>query len=456
MEIRLRLTLQFTLLVALLLLGVLALNYYQAFRFSLESFEARLRERAVIVASTHLDQDEIHQNQFDEIGKKYQQVLPSEFVVIYDEKNNPKYYENKEESSVSTEFLEKLKREENKMVEKNGRLYLGIFYEDQQGKFFVVASAIDRVGKEKLNNQLQTMYFSFFLFLVFIVLAGQLLAKKALAPIQSVIQQVREISAVNLHERVHYPNNTDEIAQLAQTFNLMLNRLEEAFQSQSSFVQNASHELRNPLAAMIGHVETTLVKERDVKYYEEELRIIHQETLRLSHIVNSLLQLSTASYEQVMEGLTNIRLDELLLDVIEKLSLTKNYHQIEIKWPENQDEELFVRGNRNLLEVALTNILENACKYSDEKLVTCTFQNIGQIIILTIKDRGIGIPQSDLQNIFIPFYRSPLSRQREGFGIGLAIAHKILNLHSIQIKIESEINKGTSVILTFQKSTQEE
>lgn len=451
MEIRLRLTLQFTFLVALLLLAVLALNFYQAYRFSIDSFEARLRERAIIVASTHLDQDEIHQNQFDEIGKKYQQVLPSEFVVIFDEKNKPKYYENRKESSVSAELLKKLKKVESKMVEENDRWYIGIYYEDQQGKFFVVASAIDRIGEEKLNNQLQTMYLSFFLFLVLIVLAGQFLAKKALTPIQSVIQQVREISAVNLHERVLYPNSTDEIAQLAQTFNLMLSRLEEAFQTQSSFVQNASHELRNPLAAMIGHVETTLVKERDVKYYEEELRVIQQETLRLSHIVNSLLQLSTASYDQVMEGLSNIRLDELLLDVIEKLSLTKNYHQVEVNWPDNQDEELYINGNRNLLEVALTNILENACKYSDEKLVTCNFQNVGQIIILTIKDRGIGIPQSDLQNIFIPFYRSPLGRQREGFGIGLAIAHKILNLHGIQIKIESEIDLGTSVILTFHK-----
>lgn len=433
----------------MLLLAVLTLNYYQALRFALDSFEQRLKERAVVVASNFLEQDEVHQTQFDAINKRYQQILPEEQVFIFDSTNKVVNSSILKSIFISPPLLQKLKDNPEKMVEQVGRQFFGIPYEDEKGRFFIVASAIDKVGNEKLKNQLQTMFLSFFFFLIFIVLAGQYLAKKALTPIQVIIGQVTEISAANLHERVKHSNETDEIAQLAQTFNLMLDRLEEAFQTQSQFVQNASHELRNPLAAMIGHAETTLMKTRDVPYYQDELQVILKESLRLSHIVNSLLQLSMANEAQVNESLVKVRLDDLLLDVIEKLARTKNYHQVKIVWPENQDEELVVEGNRQLLKLALYNLLENACKYSDGKPVTCTYTHLGSIISLTIKDQGIGIPKDEIQKIFIPFYRTTSGREKEGFGIGLAIAYKILKLHGIIIDIESEVGIGTTIQLTF-------
>lgn len=452
MEIRLRLTLQFTVLVAFLLLAVLAINYYQAKRFSNESFADRLRERAIVVASTHLEQDPEHQSQFEEINRRYLQELQNEVVMIFASNNSAQTNEKLKALNINSALFEKLKKKEGKMIEFDGRQFMGINYQDNKGVFFIVASGIDNVGQDKLNNQLQTMFLSFFFFLVFIVLAGQYLAKKALTPIQFVMDQVTEISAANLHERVNYPNETDEIALLAHTFNQMLDRLEESFLSQSSFVQNASHELRNPLAAMIGHAETTLLKNRNPEYYEEELQIILQESNRLKHIVNSLLQLSQASETYIEINTTVIRLDELLLDVIEKLSISKNYNQILVVWPENQDDELWISGNASLLEVAISNLLDNACKYSDGKIVTCTFSIRNNLIQFSIEDQGIGISKEDISKVMNPFYRSHSVRNRDGFGIGMAISYKILNLHHIRIQLESELEKGTRIELTLERS----
>jgi signal transduction histidine kinase len=449
-EIRLRLTLQFTVLVGLLLLAVLGVNYYQAYRFARESFEERLKERAILVASIHLEQDEQHKNQFEEINKRYQQILPNESVSIFDHSDSQIEIGRLAKNQFHAKILKDLKKKTGQLTQINGRHVIGLVYNDNQGDFFIVASATDEVGESKLSNQLQSMFLSFFIFLVFIVLAGQFLAKKALAPIQFVIKQVTEISAANLHERVIYPNETDEIAQLANTFNRMLDRLEEAFQSQSSFVQNASHELRNPLAAMIGHAETTLLKPRDAGYYEEELQVILQESQRLNHIVNSLLQLSQTSEKQVKEDLKELRLDELVLDVIEKLSLAKDYNQIKVIWPEMADEGLLIMGNKNLLELAISNILDNACKYSDGKIVTCTFLKLGNIIQLIIEDKGIGISEEDLPRIMLPFFRSASVRNREGFGIGLAISKKILELHNVIISLNSRPGEGTKFELTFE------
>jgi signal transduction histidine kinase len=151
----------------------------------------------------------------------------------------------------------------------------------------------------------------------------------------------------------------------------MLNRLEDAFISQSAFVSNASHELRNPIAAMIGQAEVTLLKERSPDFYKTTLNAIHTNAIRLKNIVNSLLQLSQASAEQIKAQIEKIRLDELLLDVVENLNRSQKKYKIEVLLPENQTDEILTEGSEGLIEVALTNLIDNVCKYSDGKPVSC-------------------------------------------------------------------------------------
>ena len=451
MEIRHRLTLQFTILVALLLLAILGFNYFLAYLFASESFLDRLKERAITVATMHLDQDTPHQLQFDEINKRYKQVLKGESIQIYDVNLQIRYSEQTESYKADPQLIAVVRGSEYEANLENGRYVIGFTYNLDGQEFYIFASAIDVTGTSKLQNMLKTMLISFLIFLIFVVLAGQYLSLKALEPIQSVILQVNSITAESLDKRVKYKNDTDEIAQLALTFNSMLVRLEDSFKSQSGFVRNASHELRNPLAAMIGQAEIALNRDRDNAYYKEVMRAIFEEALRLKHIVNSLLELSQASPEVVASNQEIIRLDELLLDIVENLVKSKNYKQIEVRLPESPESEPQIIGNRSLLEVAIGNLIENACKYSDGKRVHCFLDQIENTLQLSIKDEGMGMTEEDITFFTEPFYRSSRARKKEGFGIGMAISSKILQIHGIEMDVKSKLEIGTTVILRFKQ-----
>jgi signal transduction histidine kinase len=450
-EIRHRLTLQFTILVAFLLLAILGFNYFLAYIFASESFLDRLKERAITVATMHLDQDKPHQLQFDEINKRYKQVLKGETIQIYDTNLQIRYSEQTGSYKPDPQLITVVKGGDYEANLENGRYVIGFTYNLGGQEFYIFASAIDVTGNSKLQNMLKTMLISFLIFLIFVVLAGQYLSQKALEPIKSVIFQVNSITAESLDKRVKYKNDTDEIAQLALTFNSMLVRLEDSFKSQSGFVRNASHELRNPLAAMIGQAEIALNRDRDNPYYKEVIRAIFEEALRLKHIVNSLLELSQASPEVVASNQEIIRLDELLLDIVENLVKSKNYKQIEVRLPDSPESEPLTIGNRSLLEVAIGNLIENACKYSDGKLVHCFLDHFENALQLSIKDEGMGMTEEDVTFFTEPFYRSSRARMKEGFGIGMAISSKILQIHGIEMDVKSKLEIGTTVTLRFKQ-----
>lgn len=438
-------------MVAFLLAAILGFNYYLAYIFAKESYFDRLRERALTIAEMQLDQDENNRSRFDAITRRYKQILNGEVVQIYDKNGTIRYQENSFHLDIPADVRKELLFQKKEEILIEDRYFIRVNYLTDDDQFIILASARDLVGTSKLRNMLQTMVISFVLFLGLVVLSGRYLAMKALQPMQEVMSQVSTIEFESLERRVLYRNDKDEIAQLAQTFNLMLDRLEDAFKSQSGFVRNASHELRNPLAAMIGQSEVTLNKPRDPEYYQEVLRAILQEALRLKHIVNSLLQLSQASPSAVRESIEWIRLDELLLDIVEKLSSQNRNYQIEIRLPENPESDLFFTGNPSLLEVAIGNLIENACKYSGGKTVHCALEQKQGQTILKIIDEGIGMSETDIKYFTEPFYRSSRVRGQEGFGIGMAVSSKILQIHGIPMTVQSELNKGTRITLTFGK-----
>jgi len=191
------------------------------------------------------------------------------------------------------------------------------------------------------------------------------------------------------------------------------------------------------------------MKDRDNPYYQEVLMTIYSDALRLKKIVNNLLHLSQANVESSVQNHVQIRLDEMVLDVIENLSRTKGYNQIEVNLPEDSDFNLLVIGNEMLLAVAIGNLIENACKYSDGKPVQCILKRERTKLLLSVQDHGLGMSPEDLKFCMEPFYRSNNARTKEGFGIGMAVSDTILKSHGVGFQIESELGKGTKVKLSF-------
>lgn len=214
----------------------------------------------------------------------------------------------------------------------------------------------------------------------------------------------------------------------------MIRRIDSAYQSEKAFVRSASHELNNPLTAIQGECEITLLKERSPLEYQISLNRILDETKRIVQLMKHLLFLSRGDEEILQNTTEPIFIAEFLRQFLQK------------RVDYSPDHFSFVvRANPQLLKVAIENILSNALKYSDEKRVSISLRSN----ILEIEDHGIGIPVDELEHIFQPFFRGSNTRGYAGHGIGLSLSLRILSAYGAEITVFSELNKGTRVKIIF-------
>jgi signal transduction histidine kinase len=212
--------------------------------------------------------------------------------------------------------------------------------------------------------------------------------------------------------------------------------IESAYQSEKSFISNASHELNNPLTAIQGECEISLMKERTPPDYQASLKRIASETQRIIQLMKHLMFLSKGDEEILKTVTKTIILAEFLMQFMEK--------RIQFA-PDNF--AFMLDMNPYLLKTALSNIIGNALKYSGNEMVEIRLRGA----ILEIKDQGIGIPPEDLNRVFQPFYRAANTREYTGNGIGLSLSVRILRVYGAEISISSVLNEGTKVRIDFQR-----
>jgi signal transduction histidine kinase len=251
---------------------------------------------------------------------------------------------------------------------------------------------------------------------------------------------------MHLHKRVHEGNRRDEIAQLAMTFNQMLFRLEDAFVSQRSFVSHASHELRTPLTNTLGTLETSLRYDQNPADWRESMVIAVEELKKVIALTNGLLGLAKVTDGPV--ALTNVQVDDCLLTAIAQVQTKYPGRNLPLQFMTNEEDSFTVKGNDTLLTTAFLNVLDNACKYSGEA-VSVQLQLKKEQITVTVADQGRGITETDAAHIFDPLYRGENVDDVPGYGIGLAITQKIIDLHQGILQITSNENRGTLVTISL-------
>lgn len=447
MKLRTKITSIFIILTSLFLTGVFIIIFYSSKKYTESEFYLRLSQRATIAAQAYLDKDELNSDIYEDIRIRHLQTLPNEKEVIYqvDAKNKKPLTElNKD---LPDYFFQKVFDDQYAELKQDEYFYTGLLYHHNKGDFIVVLSATDLYGFGKLNNLRNILISAFFASIVFIFILGRYYAKQALSPISKIIVEVNSIRAENLSLRLNTDGNNDELGELSRTFNNMLDRLQISFDLQSNFINNASHELRNPLTAILGQTEITLNKNRSAEDYHTILKNINLEASRLDFLVNGLLKLAKADFDSQGLVIDAIRIDELVLDIKKNLDVAISDNKIELDFdelPENE-ESITLLGSESLLNVALSNILENACKFSNNKKVTFKIISDADYILLSIKDQGVGIPNDELQNIYEPFFRASNVRGIEGFGFGLPLAYRIIKMHSGEIRVLSQVDKGTII-----------
>ena len=270
---------------------------------------------------------------------------------------------------------------------------------------------------------------------------------RALSPLESITDTVDQINrADDLSRRIPYQDETDdEIGEMVVSFNQTLERLESLFTSQQRFLADVSHELRTPLTVIKGNVDLMRhMKEAD----EESLSSIDQEAGRLTRLVGGLLMLAQAESGKLALNFAPVELDLLLTEVFTEMRILAGSR---VKVHLNDIDQVMVNGDRDRLKQVFLNLISNAIQYTPTGgEIFLSIRKLGDQARIIVRDTGPGIPAEDLPHIFDRFYRAEKSRTRSkasGFGLGLSIAHWIVEHHGGQIKVESKEGKGTTFVI---------
>jgi signal transduction histidine kinase len=452
MQIRTRLTLQFLLTAGVIMIIASAAIYIFAAHFIREEFYRRLSNRANNTARMLIEVDEIDAELLTRIEANNPVRLPDERIVILDYRNNILYSsDEKGVIKLNGALFDRIRLEKRIRFNQGSYEILGLLYQGRYERFVVIAAATNEDGIRNLKDLGIILLLVCLTSFLLISAAGWIFADKALEPISAVVTRVEEISISSLDLRVDEGNGTDEIARLARTFNKTLERLEDAFKLQKDFISNASHELRTPLTSIHGQLEVLLMKERSSSEYTNAIASVLEDIKNLTDLSNRLLLLAQTASDKYPANRKPVRIDEILCQVKEEIQKFRKEYNIEIiiSPSMSHSEQMVVPGDESLIRTAFSNIIENACKYSDDHFASVEIESEGDFMAVTISDNGIGIPDEDMDSIFEPFHRGSNVKQVSGHGIGIPLVYRIIKNHNGTINISSRSGYGTKVVLRF-------
>ncbi|MCZ2100011.1 MAG: HAMP domain-containing histidine kinase [Chitinophagales bacterium] len=450
MQIKTKLTLTYFFVTALLLFLALMLIYL-SFKGQMEKqFYLSLRTNALMTLSM-IERSDYGFNQESLYGADEKPLLNvKDNILIYNDRDQL-VFSFMEEPLINQEILDKIQKDGEYLFPLGPYKAIGINYQTPGGKQFVLIGKGEFISEE-LKSLQGILVWTFIVFLLITAIAGYFNARRAMLPIQRVIQDMDNILPDQLSARIYVGPSQDEIAHLATAFNDLLARIEEAFNIQKGFLSFISHEVRNPLASIISRIEVHTMKERTIEEYKNCLTPILKDARELEQMASQLMQLTriTAGAEPI--EFKDVRLDELIWDIIRSIKSMYPEYQIQVdtsELPEDADQFILL-GNEILLKTAIANLIENACKYSSDHaaFVRIYFESPGRPMI-DIVDHATIIPDEEKALLFKPFYRSNTHKKIKGSGIGLALVALIMKVHNFPLVISTDGVSGNIFTLKF-------
>jgi two-component system OmpR family sensor kinase len=277
-------------------------------------------------------------------------------------------------------------------------------------------------------------------------ITGTVLARRALRPIDDIVQRARRIREASLSERLPHPGTLDEVGRLVETLNEMLARIAQSFEAQKRFTADASHELRSPLSRLRAELEVALRRRRTPVEYEDTLASCLDEVQRLSRLTEDLLMLARLDAGESSDVLTApAALSPVLDEAIARLEPEARRRQVTLKLEATPD--LRVKVAAGGASVILANVLDNAVKYSPRGgQVVMRASAEGDEAIIAVSDTGPGVDPQELPRLFERFHRGGAARENQepGVGLGLAISHALAQRQGGRIVVESAPGRGAT------------
>lgn len=454
MQIKYRITLVYsTIVTVILLLFCIAL-----YVFSYQDMVARFKERLLNKATSTLEL--VRSPKFGhELIKTINQTSPSSLekksIYVLDYRNNKNFIYNDSNAAkiiITDNIINNTTKGRPYFFSVGDRDAVAIEYIDAKSNYIVIAAAYDTDRVSWLDKLKLILIVCMILGVIIVVFTGYIFSLSLIRALTEFTHKIKHISSEKFSLRLDTGKGKDELQKLALTINDLLDRLQASFNLQRRFIDNASHELSTPLASIASQMDVALQRERTGEEYKKALLSMNDDVRRLSMLVRSLLEIAKVSGSMGGTELTSVRIDELLMRMPADLKKISPIYEVNLEFDELPDDEskLIIYGNEHLLYSAIKNIVHNACKFSEDKKAMLKLSFTKEDIVVAITDKGPGIDEYDLKNIFQPFYRSNRHQSYvSGAGLGLSLAQRIIGLHKGNIAVESQIGKGTTFIITI-------
>lgn len=437
-----------------LLFGIVMVIIYVSFNdFRRDEFKERFRQRLEFTSHFISKSNNFEKEAPIFFNENSDNILLNETILIFNGRKELIYSTIKDKNITwDADFLQELDEKKIIYTEKSTPEVYAALKNINGENYYILTSAFDTNGQSKLVYLKYLLIFSYIVSTLFIGFFSYYFMGQFLRPLEDLNKKVSEVTAHKLTTQIPVQQSNDEISVLAKSFNTMIVRLNDIFQSQKDFTASASHEIRTPITRMAFQLENLIKLEQHTPQTLLSLKQIQQDVYQLSDLINSLSLLTKFDKENIQSLYEELRIDEIIFESFQTVEKSHPTLKMDFLISENTSEYalLTIKGIPSLLNIVFINLFKNAALYSNNKEVDIVItENISELIVEVIS-KGQTISTEEQQKLFEAFMRGNNSQNISGSGLGLRIAKRILEYHNADIVYSSPsegINKFSLIFI---------
>jgi len=438
-----------------LLFGVVMAVIYLSFNdFRRDEFKERFRQRLEFTTHFISKSKDFEQEAPIFFNENADNVLLNETILIFNGQKELIYSTIKDRNVTwDSALLKELDEKKIIYTEKTVPEIYAALRTINGENYYILTSAFDTNGKSKLNYLKYLLIAAYVMSTLLIGFFSYYFMGQFLRPLEDLNKEISEVTAHKLTTQIPVQESNDEINVLAKSFNTMIARLDDVFQSQRDFTASASHEIRTPITRMAFQLENLIKLKQHSPETLLSLQQIQKDVYQLSDLTNSLLLLTKFDKENIQSIYEEVRIDEVIFESFE--AVEKSYPNLKMDFliseESSENSLLTINGIQSLLDIVFINLFKNAAVYSDNTEVDVLITETNLTLTVDVISNGKTIPEQEQSKLFEAFMRGNNSQNISGSGLGLRIVKRILEYHGAEIIYSSPADSTNKFSVIFEK-----